>query len=83
MTFSKIIIDILNQILNIPIILNLGTGHTRKWYTVSKVHTGHDDATLERLQDELMPNMEKIKGDHTRVPSWLKVSYLHTYFQFG
>lgn len=46
-----------------------------KWCTVSKVHTGHDDATLERLQEELAPNMEKIKGDHTRMPSWIKVEF--------
>jgi len=47
---------------------------TRKWCTVSKVHTGHDDATLDRLQTELMPNMDKIKGDYTKVPAWFKVN---------
>jgi len=47
---------------------------TGKWCTVSKVHTGHDDATLDRLQTELLPNMDKIKGDYSRVPSWFKVN---------
>jgi len=35
---------------------------------------GHDDATLDRLQGELLPNMIKIKGDHNRVPGWLKIN---------
>lgn len=38
--------------------------------TVTKVHTGHDDKTLERLQTEL--DMIKISSDSTRIPSWLK-----------
>jgi len=37
-------------------------------YTVTKVHTGFDDATLDRLQTELGPNMEKIKQDFSKVP---------------
>nr|BDT62823.1 MAG: DNA ligase 3-like protein [Metapenaeus joyneri majanivirus] len=41
-----------------------------KWCTVTKVHTGHDDGALERLQTEL--NMVKISQDPDRVPSWLK-----------
>ncbi|XP_068246196.1 DNA ligase 3 [Palaemon carinicauda] len=41
-----------------------------KWCTVTKVHTGHDDATLARLQNEL--DMVKISQDADRVPSWLK-----------
>ncbi|OAD52215.1 DNA ligase 3 [Eufriesea mexicana] len=40
-----------------------------KWLTVTKVHTGHDDATLVLLQDEL--DMVKIGKDPTKVPSWL------------
>ena len=36
--------------------------------------SGHDDATLERLQGELLPNMIKIKGDPARVPRWLKIN---------
>jgi hypothetical protein len=36
--------------------------------------TGHDDATLERLQKELLPLMVKIKGNYERVPSWLRVN---------
>ena len=37
------------------------------------LNIGHDDATLERLQKELLPLMTKIKGDYNRVPHWLKV----------
>lgn len=43
-----------------------------KWCTVTKVHTGHDDAALERLQKEL--DMVKISQDLARVPQWLKVN---------
>ncbi|XP_075975774.1 DNA ligase 3 [Anticarsia gemmatalis] len=42
-----------------------------KWVTVTKVHTGHDDSTLERLQKELAPLMVKISQDSNKVPSWL------------
>ncbi|XP_054263883.1 DNA ligase 3 isoform X2 [Macrosteles quadrilineatus] len=42
---------------------------TRKFCTVTKVHTGHDDKTLERLQTEL--DMVKISKDASKVPSWL------------
>ncbi|XP_047111311.1 DNA ligase 3 isoform X3 [Schistocerca piceifrons] len=42
-----------------------------KWCTVTKVHTGHDDKTLERLQDELGPQVTKISREASRVPSWL------------
>lgn len=37
------------------------------WVTVTKVHTGHDDATLERLQKELAPLMVKISQDSNKV----------------
>ncbi|KAG5892484.1 hypothetical protein JTB14_015394 [Gonioctena quinquepunctata] len=40
-----------------------------KFCTVTKVHTGHDDKTLERLQEEL--DMIKISQDNSKVPSWL------------
>lgn len=40
-----------------------------KWLTVTKVHTGHDDATLAALQDEL--DMVKIGKDAEKLPSWL------------
>ncbi|XP_011309542.1 DNA ligase 3 isoform X2 [Fopius arisanus] len=43
-----------------------------KWVTVTKVHGGHDDATLARLQDEL--DMIKIGKDPNLVPKWLIVS---------
>ncbi|XP_022127272.2 DNA ligase 3 [Pieris rapae] len=42
-----------------------------KWVTVTKVHTGHDDNTLERLQKELAPLMMKISQDYNKVPNWL------------
>ncbi|KAG6465347.1 hypothetical protein O3G_MSEX015090 [Manduca sexta] len=42
-----------------------------KWVTVTKVHTGHDDSTLERLQKELSPLMMKISQDSYKIPSWL------------
>nr|XP_022903806.1 DNA ligase 3 isoform X1 [Onthophagus taurus] len=38
--------------------------------TVTKVHTGHDDKTLERLQNEL--DMIKISGDINKIPKWLR-----------
>ncbi|KAL1138090.1 hypothetical protein AAG570_009785 [Ranatra chinensis] len=40
------------------------------WCTVTKVHTGHDDETLEKLQTEL--DMVKISKDSLKVPPWLK-----------
>jgi len=45
---------------------------TDTWCTVTKVSGGHDDKTLESLQDEL--KMVKISKDVTKVPSWLKVT---------
>ncbi|XP_014297381.1 DNA ligase 3 isoform X2 [Microplitis demolitor] len=39
------------------------------WVTVTKVHTGHDDDTLAKLQDQL--DMIKISKDQNLVPSWL------------
>ena len=44
-----------------------------KWFTVTKVALGFDDATLARLQKELGPGMDRIAGDWDRVPHWLKV----------
>ncbi|CAN8030804.1 unnamed protein product [Ixodes persulcatus] len=44
---------------------------TGRWCTVTKVHGGHDDATLERLQTEL--EMTKISKQADRVPHWLDV----------
>ncbi|XP_050438393.1 DNA ligase 3 isoform X3 [Adelges cooleyi] len=40
------------------------------WRTVTKVHGGHDEKTLERLQGEL--KMVKISKDADKVPRWLK-----------
>lgn len=42
------------------------------WVTVTKVHTGHDDATLASLQDEL--DMIKIGKNPTKVPRWLRAN---------
>ncbi|XP_024939791.1 DNA ligase 3 isoform X2 [Cephus cinctus] len=42
------------------------------WLTVTKVHTGHDDATLAQLQSEL--DMVKISKDPNLVPKWLKAN---------
>lgn len=52
----------------------MGCHDTKKdqWLTVTKVHTGHDDAALEGLQSSLLKNMTKISKEATRVPPWLK-----------
>ncbi|KOX79317.1 DNA ligase 3 [Melipona quadrifasciata] len=42
------------------------------WVTVTKVHTGHDDATLAMLQDQL--DMVKIGKDPSKVPFWLRAN---------
>ncbi|XP_014242253.1 DNA ligase 3 isoform X3 [Cimex lectularius] len=39
------------------------------WCTVTKVHTGLDDKTLDKLQNEL--DMVKIGKESRKVPSWL------------
>nr|BDU62120.1 DNA ligase III [Chionoecetes opilio bacilliform virus]GAV93215.1 hypothetical protein SCV_095 [Chionoecetes opilio bacilliform virus] len=43
-----------------------------KWYAVTKVHTGHDNATLEKLQHKL--DMVKISKNSRLVPFWLKLN---------
>ncbi|KAG7205218.1 hypothetical protein KM043_018303 [Ampulex compressa] len=45
-----------------------------QWVTVTKVHTGHDDATLEELQDKL--DMIKIGKDPNKLPKWLRANKL-------
>ena len=45
-----------------------------KWCTVTKCAMGFDDATLDRLQGELLPMFEKIKGDYDQVPGWFKIN---------
>jgi len=45
-----------------------------KWCTVTKCAMGFDDATLERLQGELLPKFEKIKGDYDQVPGWFRMT---------
>ncbi|XP_068622008.1 DNA ligase 3 [Battus philenor] len=44
--------------------------HRNRWVTVTKVHTGHDDSTLERLQKELAPLMVKISQEYAKLPTW-------------
>jgi len=44
---------------------------TRKWCTVTKVHTGLDDAALDAMQTKLKPLVKKISQDPNKVPSWL------------
>jgi len=45
-----------------------------KWCTVTKCAMGFDDATLDRLQGELLPKFEKIKGDYDLVPGWFRIN---------
>merc|ERR1712142_18271 len=45
-----------------------------KWCTVTKCAMGFDDATLDRLQSELLPKFEKIKGDFDMVPGWFRIN---------
>ena len=42
---------------------------TQRWKTVCKVGSGHDDATIKKLQGEL--KMTKISKDFSKVPAWL------------
>ena len=39
---------------------------TKKWCTVTKVGNGFDDDRLTALQEELLPQMKKIKQDYDR-----------------
>ncbi|XP_055923098.1 DNA ligase 3 [Eupeodes corollae] len=41
---------------------------TDAWKTVTKVHSGLDDATMEEIHDKLMPQMER--SDVKKLPSW-------------
>lgn len=40
--------------------------------TVCKCGNGHDDPTIQRLQNEL--DMIKISKDYSKVPSWLSIN---------
>ena len=44
---------------------------TNKWYTVTKVGNGLDDATLQKMQKKI--DMVEIKKKQELVPSWLSV----------
>ncbi|GJQ69356.1 lig3 [Trypoxylus dichotomus] len=48
----------------------------KQFLTVTKVHNGNDDKTIERLQDEL--DMVKIGRDPTKVPDWLHCTNVMT-----
>ena len=43
-----------------------------KFCTVCKCGNGHDDSTIQQLQDEL--DMIKISKDFSKVPSWLMIN---------
>merc|ERR1712142_1443708 len=45
-----------------------------KWCTVTKCAMAFDDASLDRLQSELLPKFEKIKGDFDMVPGWFRIN---------
>ena len=45
-----------------------------RWCTVTKVGNGFDDDRLGKLQGELLPKMEKIKGDYDRVPGCFNIN---------
>ncbi|CAF2436502.1 unnamed protein product [Rotaria sp. Silwood2] len=47
---------------------------TDQWYTVAKCGNGFDDATLEKLQNDLKPNMTKISKNPNQIPKWLNVN---------
>lgn len=40
----------------------------------AKCGSGFDDATLEKLQNELKPNMIKISKNPNQIPKWLNIS---------
>ena len=42
---------------------------SKKWVTVTKVSSGHDEQTLDRIQKEL--SVVKISKDPSKVPNWL------------
>lgn len=44
--------------------------HKKVWKTVTKAHSGLDDSTIEHLQIELKPLMQKCDGKN--LPKWLK-----------
>lgn len=40
----------------------------------AKCGNGFDDATLEKLQEELKPNMTKIAKNPSQIPKWISIS---------
>ncbi|UJR26750.1 hypothetical protein I4U23_008065 [Adineta vaga] len=47
---------------------------TDQWYTVAKCGNGFDDATLEKLQIDLKPNITKISKNPNQIPKWCNIS---------
>ncbi|VDN28323.1 unnamed protein product [Gongylonema pulchrum] len=47
---------------------------TKKFCTVTKCGNGHDDATLDRINKELTPKMQKISGKFEKLPPWIQCS---------
>lgn len=52
----------------------MGTYNSKndKWYTVTKVGNGFDDATLAKLQKQI--DMKEIKKNPDKVPDWLVIN---------
>ncbi|VDN91809.1 unnamed protein product [Brugia pahangi] len=46
----------------------------QKFCTVTKCGNGHDDATLERINKELEPKMNKISRKYENLPEWIECS---------
>uniref|UniRef100_A0AAF5PYJ8 DNA ligase 3 n=1 Tax=Wuchereria bancrofti TaxID=6293 RepID=A0AAF5PYJ8_WUCBA len=46
----------------------------QKFCTVTKCGNGHDDATLERINKELEPKMNKISRIYENLPEWIECS---------
>uniref|UniRef100_A0A915PVD4 DNA ligase 3 n=1 Tax=Setaria digitata TaxID=48799 RepID=A0A915PVD4_9BILA len=46
----------------------------QKFYTVTKCGNGHDDATLDRINKDLEPKMNKISRIYENLPQWIECS---------
>lgn len=51
---------------------------SKKWKTVCKLGSGHDEASIQQLQKQLKNLLVKIQGDYSQVPNWLDVHRSHT-----
>ena len=50
---------------------------SKQWKTVCKLGSGHDDASVQKLQKTLKNILVKIQQDFNQVPSWLSVHRSH------